>query len=124
MCTECKFCIHSTKTCEVKQLVDETIFIEKGIKNIRNFFLGFEKKVRSDKNLKNDSEVLIEMDYFKKQYALVYADYDALKNPVIEELIEVERKLFELHSSIKKSKSFIFYHIFKSRLYIQSITQE
>ena len=111
MCTDCKFCIHSTKIWEVKQLVDETLFIETGIKNVRNFFLGFERRVRSDKKLKNDSEVLIEMDYFKKQYALVYADYEALINPNVEVLIEVEKKLFGFHSSIKKSKLFIIYLI-------------
>ena len=62
------------------------------------------------------------MDYFKKQYALVYANYDVLNNPTVEELIEVEKKIFELHSSIKKSKP-KYSNQCNFRLYLQSFAK-
>jgi hypothetical protein len=106
MCTDCKFCIHSSKVCDVRQLVDEIIYVEKGIKNIKNFYLSFERKIKVEKVIKDNSEVLIEMDYLRKQFTNIFEEYDALKDPKIDELLEIEAKLFEFRNSIQRGYTY------------------
>ena len=106
MCTDCKFCIHTSKTCEISQLVDEVICIEKGINNVKNFYLAFDRRVKMDKTIKDTPEVLVETDYFRKQYTNIFEDYESLKEPNTDQLLEIESRVFEFRNSIQRGYTY------------------
>lgn len=81
-------------------------YVESAIKTVRNFYKAFEKKVRSDKTLRENFEVLREMDHNKKQYELIFGEYEALNNPTMEQLLEVEKKVFEFRNTIQRGSTY------------------
>ena len=106
MCLDWKFWIYTSKACDIKQLIDEEVYIQKGIKNVKNFYKAFESKVKTDKSLKDNSEVLIEMDYLRKQFTNIFEQYDSLKDPAMDELLDIESKLFEFRNSIQRGYTY------------------
>ena len=106
VCTDCRFSIHSTKICEITQLVDEVEFIENAIKTVKNFYRSFERRAKNDGALKDSSEVLVELDYFRKQYADIFGDYEMLNNPTAEQLLAIEKRLFEFRNTIQRGYTY------------------
>ena len=73
---------------------------------MKNFYKAFESRVKNEKSLKDNSEVLIEMDYSRKQFTNIFEQYDALKDPTIDELLDIETKLFEFRNSIQRGYTY------------------
>ena len=71
-----------------------------------NFYKSFERKAKQDSSIKDNSEVIVELDYFRKQYADIFGDYELLKNPTAEQLLDIEKRLFEFRNSIQRGYTY------------------
>lgn len=87
-------------------MVDEKEFILKGIQNVENFYKSFERKVRWNKILKEDGEVMVEMESYKKQAKWIFDDYEEIKDPTMEQLLSTEKRLFEFRNTIQRGHTY------------------
>ena len=46
------------------------------------------------------------MDYLRKQFTNIFEQYDSLKDPAMDELLDIESKLFEFRNSIQRGYTY------------------
>jgi hypothetical protein len=93
---------------EIKSIVEEYKAILRKIHKMGEFFKSFEERIRLEKEFIEDKEAQEEVEEMVKEYKAVMKHRESFRYPTLEQLMDVEKKLFEIKNIIQRGNAYNF----------------